>query len=125
MAVPSLSQHNAPPPIADDASDYGSDIDDATAIELLSQAESQPMKNVVLECIEEPEVKDEPLHERVALRLQRLQAPLETVPESSSRLESLISERRMRDASIEVEYDESNRTAFSRTCSHSDICWSG
>ena len=126
MAVPSLSQHNAlPPPIADDASDYGSDIDDATAIELLSQAESQPMKNVVLESIEEPEVKDEPLHERVALRLQRLQASLETVQESSSRLESLISERRLREASIEVEYDESNRTAFSRTCSSSDICWSG
>ena len=112
MAVPYLSQYNAP--IADDASDYGSDIDDATALELLSQAESQPMKDVVLESIEEPEVKDEPLHERIALRLQRLQASLETVQESSSRLESLISERRMREASIEVEYDESNRTAFSR-----------
>ena len=125
MAAPSLSQHNTHLPIADEASDYGSDIDDATALELLSQAESQPMKDVVLENIEESDVKDEPLYERIALRLQRLQASLETVQESSERLESLISERRMREASIEVEYDESNRIAFSRTSSCSEGRWSG
>lgn len=115
MEVPSASQESTLAPIADNASDYGSEIDDATALELLSQAESQPLKDVVLESIEEPEVKDEPLHERVALRLSRLQQSLGSVHESSSRLESLISESRDREASIEVEYDERNRTAFSRT----------
>ena len=120
MAFSFPSQQTAEPPIADNASDYGSDIDDATALELLSQAESQPLQNIVLENIEESTVKDDSLHERITLRLSRLQQPLESVDESSSRLENLVSERRAREASIEVEYDEGNRISFSRTCCPSE-----
>jgi hypothetical protein len=116
MAFSSPPEHTTAAPIADNASDYGSDIDDATALELLSQAESQPLQNIVLENIEESTVKDDSLHERITLRLSRLQQSLESVHESSSRLESLVSARRAREASIEVEYDEGNRISFSRTC---------
>ena len=118
MSLSSPPQQTTAPPIADNASDYGSDIDDATALELLSQAESQPLQNIVLENIEESTVKDDSLHERITLRLSQ------SVHESGSRLESLVTERRMREASIEVEYDEGNRISFSRTCCPSESVWS-
>lgn len=103
-------------PIANNASDYGSELDDATALELLSQVESQPLKGLVLEDIEEPAIpedKDEPLHDRIALRLSRLQQSFEGAPESSERIE-----RSAREASVEVECDENNRTSFSRESRH-------
>jgi hypothetical protein len=118
MALPTSSPHDATAAVADNASDYGSEIDDATAFELLAEAESQPLKDIVLESIEEPGIEDGPLHERIALRLSRLQQPLDSVHESSEKIESLISDRRVREASVEVEYDEFNRTSFSRECKH-------
>ena len=120
MTLPTFSPHDAGAAIADNASDYGSEIDDATAFELLAEAESQPLKDIVLESIEEPEIKDEPLQERIALRLSRLHQPLDSVQESSEKIEDLISERRVREASVEVEYDEFNRTSFSRECNRAD-----
>ncbi len=124
MALSPPSQQAAEPSIADDASDYGSDIDDATALELLSQAESQPLQNIVLENIEESTVQDDSIHERTTLRLSRPQQSQESVDQSSSRLENLVAERRAREASIEVEYDEGNRISFSRTCCSSEKIWS-
>lgn len=124
MAFSPPPEHTTATLVADNVSDYGSDIDDATALELLSQAESQPLQNIVLENIEESTVKDDSLHERITLRLSRLQQSLESVHECSSRLENLVSERRAREASIEVEYDEGNRISFSRTCCPFEEVWS-
>ena len=91
-----FSQEDGTAPVADNASDYGSDLDDATAFDLLSQAESQPLNHVVLE----------------------------SVYPSSSKLENIASERRVREASVEVEYDEGNRLSFSRTYIIYDNTWS-
>ena len=113
MAAISLPQ-DPTTPITDNASDYGSDLDDATAIDLLSQAESQPLQNIVLESIEEPRVGDESLQQRISLRLSRLRESLESASQSSSQLERIVVERQMREASVEVEYDEGNRVSFSR-----------
>ena len=113
MAI-TRSQQATTAPIADNASDYGSDLDDATAYDLLSQAESQPLHNVVVESIEEPVIEDGSLSHRINLRLSRLRKSLENVHESSSTLESIVSERQVREASIEVEYDEGDRISFSR-----------
>jgi hypothetical protein len=104
----------------DNASDYGSDIDDVAAFEILSQAESQPLKNVVLEDLEEPCTKNESFEQRVNLRLSRLQQPLQRVQQTSSKIENIISQKQTREASVEVEYDESNRISFSRTFSTSE-----
>lgn len=96
---------NIASPIGDNGSDYGSDVDDATADELFSQAESQPMKDVVLESIEEPAIpRNESLEQRIKLRLSRLRAGANADD----------SEAFVREASVEVEYDEGNRVAFSR-----------
>ena len=118
--------HQDPPTsITDNASDYGSDLDDATAEALLSQAESQPLANAVLESIEEPSIEDDSLQHRINLRLSRLQRSLESASENSSRLESLVAARQAREASIEVEYDEGNRVSFARMCLPSKMAWSG
>jgi uncharacterized membrane protein YheB (UPF0754 family) len=96
-------------------SDYGSDIDDETAFNLLTEAESQPLKDVVLESIEEPDLKDESLEQRITLRLGRLRQSLEGARKSGDRIDSLLRERQRREASTEIEYQEGNRRAFSRT----------
>ena len=105
MVIDTLQQHDREP-IADDASDYGSDIDDATALDLLSQAESQPLKDVVLESIEEPTIEYDSSQRRNKLRVSHLW--------QSSQRESSHPEKRVRQTSIEVEYDEGNRISFSR-----------
>ena len=98
----------------DNTSDYGSDLDDATAFDILSQAESQPLKNVVLEDIEEPCIKNESLDHRATLRLSRLQESSQSKQQITSRAEAIASQIWTREASVEVEYDESNRNSFSR-----------
>ena len=115
MAI-TLPPQSAPAPIADDESDYGSDIDDATATQLLSQADSQPLKDVVLESIEEPALEDEAFEQRITARLSRLQASLDGARKSSRKIETIVRERRdwRREVSVEVEYDEGNRASFSR-----------
>lgn len=114
MAIVS-PQQNTVTPIADNASDYGSDIDDATVDDLLSQAESQPLKDVVLESIEEePNFKDDAVQHRNNLRLPRLRQSVDSVNKSSAKLERAVSNRQVREASVEVEYDEGNRNSFCR-----------
>ena len=110
--------------ITDNVSDYGSDLDDATALDVLSQVESQPMRDVVLESIEKPiPIEDDSLEGRLSLRLSQIQRSLDSVHKSQSRIESIVSERRVREASIEVEYDEKNRRSFSRTSSRTCYTW--
>nr|POF04695.1 putative exonuclease v, mitochondrial [Quercus suber] len=86
--------------VGDGNSDYGSELDDDAAQELLSQAESQPLKNLVVESIEEPLLKDGCATERSLARLAR------TSHDRSVKHRP----------NVEVEYDQSNRVAFSRTC---------
>lgn len=106
---------NASTSIADNNSDYGSELDDDTATELFSQVDSQPLSNVVLESIEEPITpKDDSLDGRVSLRLSQLRQSLDSAHQITRNIEAIVSERRVRQTSVEVEYDESNRRSFSR-----------
>ena len=104
MAVDTLAP-NTSTSIADDASDYGSDIDEATAIELFAQADSQPLRNLVLESIEEAEPRNGSLQKRGTLRLSQ---------QSGNNIDAIARARQTREISVEVEYAESNRTSFSR-----------
>ena len=104
MAVDALAP-NTSASIADDASDYGSDIDEATAVELFAKADSHPLKNLVLESIEEAEPRNGSLEKRGTLRLSQ---------QSGNNIDAVVRARQTREISIEVEYAESNRTTFSR-----------
>lgn len=111
-----MPSHTSHEPSADSISDYGSDLDEDTAFELLSQAESQPLRNVVLESIEDPIIKDDGAEEQHAhLRIARSQCSDNAVLESVAKSESNSYDRYLRETSVEVEYDERNRIAFSRT----------
>ncbi|KAK5168721.1 uncharacterized protein LTR77_006030 [Saxophila tyrrhenica] len=115
MAI-SLSQNDTSTVTPDNASDYGSDIDDETAFSLLSQAELQaPVEPSFLASIEDIPipVEHESLEQRIHLRLSRLQQSLDSVRESSARIEAIVGARRAQEASVEIEYDEINRGQFS------------
>ena len=100
--------------VADHGSDYGSEVDDDTAVELLAKAESQPLKDVVLESIEDPIISNENLDEPANLRLPAFHSSLYSVDESGNKIGTIVSPRKVRETSVEVEYDQRNRTAFSR-----------
>ena len=106
-----------------ESDDYGSEIDDDTAIELLSQAESQPLKEVVLESIEDPIISNENLDQPANIRLPAFQSSLYSVDELGNKIGTIASPRQVRQTSVEVEYDQRNRTAFSRKLSLSEGIW--
>lgn len=106
-----LTPKNANIAKTDELSDYGSDIDDATAIELFSQIDSQPLNNTVLESIEQPFIEHEPLEQHISIPLARLPQNLDSVRKSSGTVETTAGRRK---PPIEVEYDESNRRSFTR-----------
>lgn len=95
----------------DELSDYGSDIDDATAVELFSQIDSQPLNNTVLESIEQPIIEHEPLEQHINIPLARLRQNFDSAHKSSGTIETTAGRRK---PPIEVEYDESNRRSFTR-----------
>ena len=76
-------------PVAAPSSDYGSDLDDETANELLSQAEYLTQRTVLLK-----------------RSIEQSEGDLTTITPSES----------LRGPKIEVEYSEANRSTFSRTC---------
>jgi len=96
-------------PVAAPSSDYGSDLDDDTANELLSQAEYLTQPTVLLnqELERDPVVQDAPpaLQRTVLLKrsIEQSEGDLTTTP-----IELL------RGPKIEVEYSEANRSTFSR-----------
>lgn len=101
--------------VADNGSDYG-DFDEASALEILSTVESQPLNEVVLESIEDPVVSNEVFEKTADLRIPDLQSSLYTIDELGNKIGTLPSERSpQRKVSVEVEYDLRNREAFSRT----------
>ncbi|KAM0717987.1 hypothetical protein Q7P37_006319 [Cladosporium fusiforme] len=93
-------------PIAAPSSDYGSDFDDDTVTELLSQAEqySQPA-NLATEVLQQqdPVVQDAPPTLQRSVLLKR------SIAESDCDLSSRV----VREPQIEIEYSESNRSNFS------------
>lgn len=101
-------------PVVDDASDYGSEIDDQTAIKILSQIESQPLKELVLESIEEPIISNENPEQPTTLRLPPFKSSLYSVDSFGNKIGTIVSERQVREASVEVEYEQGNRASFSR-----------
>jgi hypothetical protein len=94
-----IPQKKAAGPIAAPSSDYGSDLDEDTATELLLQA-------------------DHYIHPTVILNLQRtvlLKRSIEQSEDNTNTFTTTPSEE-LRGPKIEVEYSEANRSTFSRTC---------
>lgn len=99
-----------------DESDYGSELDDGDIEKLLTPVESQALAApLVLESIEE----DPPTPRKQPLRVKHVPGLLQRPPrilidEDGVAFEVLAHDGPLREPSIEVEYDESNRVAFSR-----------
>ena len=89
-------------------SDYGSDIDESALSELVAQAESHVSSVPLLESIEE---HDPSPHATFLPRKRRTKT---LIDEDGVAFEVLANDGPIREPSVEVEYDESNRTAFSR-----------
>lgn len=121
-------QHNTtlPLPVPSNDSDYGSDIDDATAETLFSQSSATPLpgppitKAAKIEVkIEEPVIVDEDaVPQDLSMRLARVQHSLDELSANSARIEQLVRSRRRNEAVIEIEYEERNRGAFACKCSY-------
>ena len=110
----------------EDDSNYGSDLDEATVDSLFTlsdtQVDIQPTDPLPLATIEAPIVLDDHGPSKPLLRLARIRNDLSAVfNELNNTCELLRSKDPSREVSIEVEYDESNRTAFSRKCDWIDI----
>lgn len=114
MALTTLPQNDAAP-IASSASDYGSDIDEATADQVFSQAESQPLNSVIINTIEAPVIADDHGDDDPLVRIARIRENLsEAIAGLDSVKAALAPKKLPREASVEIEYDQSNRATFSR-----------
>ncbi|KAK5138017.1 hypothetical protein LTR08_005814 [Meristemomyces frigidus] len=95
-------------------SDYGSDLDEATVDTLFTQSDSQPTDPLPRSTIEAPTIIDDHGASKPLLRLARIRDDLSAViNELNSTCETLRPKGPKLQVSIEVEYDEGNRTAFS------------
>lgn len=110
-----------PSPVAKAESDYGSDLDDAAVNDLLSQAESQPrgaVHETVVASIEDPVLPrnaSSPVKRAVRFARTRIQDQNgATVASVSPALKRTYTGP----LSVEIEYDEQNRVAFSRMFYH-------
>jgi len=116
MATAISSQEHAAP-VIDVDSDYGSDLDDATMSGLIAQAESQttPIPTIAFESIEAPAIIDDHGDSNPLARLGRIRENLsKAITGIESTCRTLSSQQSAREASVEIEYDEGNRTSFSR-----------
>ena len=107
-----------------DGSDYGSDLDEDALEELLSNSESQPLTQpLVLESIEEYNPLPRAAHLPRSPTTSVYKQPRSIwVDEDGVQFEVLARHGPLREPSVEVEYDQSNRITFSptRTCTYSD-----
>ena len=99
-------------PIAPPASDYGSDLDDDTANELLSQAETFTQTTVLLD----QDLEQDPVVQDAPPALQRTVLLKRSIEQSEGDLTNTTPIESLRGPKIEVEYSEANRSTFSRTC---------
>lgn len=116
MASTDLAEHHDKT-ITENGSDYGSDIDETALNDILVQAESpKPPKQVVVQSIEQSVSQDATQNRRQSVRLSRIRQPVikTFIDEQGVTFEAEVYEGPIREPSVEVEYDESNRTAFSR-----------
>jgi len=106
-------------PTATVESDYGSDLDDATVNDLLSQAASQPhvaASEAVIASIEDPVLDNAQPRVQRAVRFARTRIQDRTgatIGSISPTLKRTYTGP-LREPSVEIEYDEQNRVAFSR-----------
>lgn len=103
-------------PIAAPASDYGSDFDEETVNELLSQAAEHPGQPRVLldkDFEQDPVLQDAPPALQRTVLLDR--SVEQSNPTTPCAPDTPSSDSR-RGPQIEFEYSEANRSAFSRTC---------
>jgi hypothetical protein len=108
-------------PIAAPPSDYGSDFDEETVNELLSQAAEHPGQPRALldkDFEQDPVLQDAPpaLQRTVLLDRSVEQSSSKSNPTTPCALDSPPSGDLRRGPQIEIEYSEVNRSAFSRTC---------
>ena len=116
MAMEISSQEHVTP-VFDVDSDYGSDPDDATVSGLIAQAESQttPIPTIAFESIEAPAIIDDHGDSNPLARLVRIRENLsKAITGIESTCRTLSSQQSAREASVEIEYEEGNRTSFSR-----------
>ncbi|KAH9845798.1 exonuclease V-like [Teratosphaeria destructans] len=95
-------------------SDYGSDLDEATVDQILSQASQQP--GTAPPVIEKPEILDDHGDGRPLARLARIRDDLTEIIAQLNRAQQSIdgSQRRVeRETPVAINYDEANKGAFS------------
>jgi hypothetical protein len=109
-----IPQKKAAGPIAAPSSDYGSDLDEDTANELLSQAEYYIHPTVILnrDLEQDPVVQDAPPTLQHTVLLKR------SIEQSENTVATVLTipSEELRGPKIEVEYSEVNRSTFSRMC---------
>ncbi|GAB1743455.1 hypothetical protein NU219Hw_g9284t1 [Hortaea werneckii] len=97
-----------------DESDYGSDLDEATVDALFSQPEPQPSVGTKPGDIEEPVIVDDHGDDRPLARLARVRDSLTAaIVGLDSTSDTLKAATQQPKTSIELEYAEDNRSAFS------------
>lgn len=104
-----------PAPVAAPSSDYGSDFDDDTVNDLLSQVEPPPQTAALAtgDLEQDPVVQDAPPALQRTVLLKRSIDQSEGGPDALHALD--VAGSFSRGPQIEVEYAEDNRSAFSRT----------
>jgi hypothetical protein len=107
-----INRKKAAGPITAPSSDYGSDLDDDTVNELLSQAESFTQPTVLLN----QELEQDPVVQDAPPALQRTVLLKRSIEQSESDFTTTIPSELLRGPKIEVEYSEANRSTFFRTC---------
>ena len=107
-----IIQKKAAGPVAVPSSDYGSDLDDDTANELLSQAEYLTQPTVLLN----QELEQDPVVQDAPPALQRTVLLKRSIEQSEGDLTTIAPCELLCGPKIEVEYSEANRSTFSRTC---------
>jgi hypothetical protein len=110
-----IPQKKAAGPIAAPSSDYGSDLDEDTANELLSQVEYYIHPTVILnqDLEQDPVVQDAPPTLQRTVLLKR---SIEQSEDPTATFFTTTPSEEIRGPKIEVEYSEVNRSTFSRMC---------
>lgn len=115
MAGPDSSKDPTAPIAAGPPSDYGSDFDDDTVTELLSQADrySQPAAASLAfsQDLQSQSQQQDPVVQDAPPALQRSVLLKRSIAQSDS---CDVATRILREPQVEIEYSESNRSAFSR-----------
>lgn len=95
-----------------DESDYGTDVDEASLNDILIRAESQPLHGLVLASIEQ-----DPVTEDALPATQPYDRPPPAVSRNGGQRMAIHARPNVpiREPSMEIDYDERNRAAFTRT----------